>query len=516
MTTPAFSKIAGSEHPDTKIDINNPTLHQLRVHPSHGQLQGTIEKWELTKIADPYTYQFGFGNEFCTEAVPNALPARGNTPMKCNHGLYAEQLSGTTFTTPRVANKRTWMYKIKPSASHTPYKPYKGNTLITNDFSANSTDIDADIQINPNQLRWKAFPLIDQSVKRIDFVDGLITLGGSGSPEMKAGWAVHIYSCNSNMSDTKRVFNNSDGDLLIVPQLTPLLIKTTCGRLRVAPGEFSIIPRGIKFAVDLDYEHDYSRTPDEIHAARGYICEVYDGHFSIPDLGPIGADGLANPRHFVAPTAYYENNTEKHELIQKFIGKLFTVDLASSPFDVVGWQGNYYPVKYDLAAFNTVNSVSFDHLDPSIFTVVTCQTHAPGVAACDFVVFPPRYAVQDDTFRPPYYHVNIASEFMGLINGGYDAKVGFAPGTASLHSPLVAHGPDSDTYKKFSNKETAPSGPIRMSKNDLAFMFESNYMMKLTKWANNPDNQQTEYYKCWQNFDAEFDPATSTPSTTPQ
>lgn len=500
------TKEGGAEHPNQPIDVNKPTSHQLRVHPMHGHLGDTIEKWELTKIADPFTYMFGYGNEFATEAVPDSLPKLGNTPMRCPHGLYAEQLSGTTFTTPRVANKKTWLYKAKPSASHPPYKPYTTNTLITNDFSASSVDCDADVQINPNQLRWKAFPLTDQKVQKIDFVDGLITLGGAGSPDMKAGWAVHIYSCNSDMSESKRVFNNSDGDLLVVPQLTPLIIKTTFGRLRVAPGEIAIIPRGVKMCVDLDYANDFSRTADEIHAARGYICEVYDGHFVIPDLGPIGANGLANPRHFVAPTAWFENKTEQWTMIQKFCGKLFQTTLSTSPFDVVAWQGNYYPVKYDLAAFNTVNSVSFDHLDPSIFTVVTCQTNSPGVAACDFVLFPPRYAVQDDTFRPPYYHVNIASEFMGLINGNYDAKVGFAPGTASLHSALVAHGPDADTYNKFSNKETAPTGPIRMSKNDLAFMFESTYMMKLTKWANKPEHQQTEYYKCWEKLQVEFEP----------
>lgn len=509
-TTTPLAKI-GSAHADAPVDVQNPTPHQLAVHPYHGQLQGTVEDWELTKVADPFTYQFGYGNDLSSEAVPGALPRLGNTPMRCQYGLYAEQLSGTTFTTPRVHNKKVWLYKIRPTAAHKPFTPYTKNKFITNDFSATTADKDAPVQINPNQLRWKPFPLIDKKDAEIDFIDGIITLGGAGSPEMKAGWAVHVYCCNSDMSAQNRAFANSDGDLLIVPQLTPLLIKTLCGKLRVAPGEFCIIPRGIKFQVDLDYANDHSRRADEGHAARGYICEVYDSHFTIPDLGPIGANGLANPRHFVIPTAFYEDveveEADKYTLIQKFNGLLFTTGLKSSPFDVVAWSGNYYPVKYDLSAYNTVNSVSYDHLDPSIFTVVTAQTHAPGVAACDFVVFPPRFAVQEDTFRPPYYHQNIATEFMGNIMGKYDAKPeGFVPGSASLHSCMVGHGPDSNTYSIFSDKEKAPQGPIRMSKNDLAFMFESIYGMKLTKWANDPERLQTEYYKCWEGLKNEFTP----------
>lgn len=494
--------VSGYAHSPNE-DVFNPKLETMRAHGSNG-LHGSVETWEKTKLADPFTYTYGYGNELFSEAVAGALPLLGNTPQRCNFGLYAEQLSGTSFTTPRVHNKKVWMYKIRPSAAHAPMVPYTKNHLFVNDFSGENG------QINPNQLRFKPFPLPPKDVS-VDFVDGIITLGGAGDPSTKAGFAVHVYCCNADMKN--KAFCNSDGDLLVVPQLTPLTVTTETGKMRVAPGEFFLIPRGIKFSVDLDMATDLSRHEGEDSYARGYICEVYDSHFIIPDLGPIGANGLAHPKHFASPTAFYESKTfpteegEDYVLVQKFIGKLFSTTLESSPFDVVAWSGNYIPVKYDLANFNTIGSVSYDHLDPSIFTVLTSQTTSPGVAAIDFVVFPPRYAVQEDTFRPPYYHRNIMTEFMGNVMGQYDAKPeGFVPGSASLHSCMMGHGPDAATYKKFSDKSVAPNGPVRMSKNDLAFMFESTYIMKLTKWANEPCHQQTEYYKCWMDLQNEFRP----------
>ncbi len=477
-----------------------PSTEATHEHPALPIFTEPLEDWEVVKARDPFTYQFGYGNEFMSEAVPGALPKLGNTPMRAPFGLYAEQISGTSFTTPRVHNRKVWVYKTRPSAAHSPMKPYDRNPRFFNDFSGDLAEV------NPNQLRWKPFPIpsVDDSV--IDFVDGLITLAGAGDPTTKTGCAVHVYVCNASMSETKRAFCNSDGDLLIVPQQSPLVLTTELGKLRVAPGEFAVVPRGIKFAVDL--EDAAGKFPARA-PARGYVCEVYDSHFVIPDLGPIGANGLAHPRHFAAPTAAYESveyASGEFTLLQKFAGKVFQASLQSSPFDIVAWSGNYTPFKYDLAAFNTVNSVSYDHLDPSIFTVLTAQTTSPGVAACDFVVFPPRYAVQSDTFRPPYYHRNIMTEFMGNIMGKYDAKPeGFVPGSASLHSCMMGHGPDADTYKRFSSSETAPSGPVLMNKNDLAFMFESTYIFKLSKWANLPENQQTEYYKCWGSLRNEFE-----------
>jgi homogentisate 1,2-dioxygenase len=492
---------------DSKSSAPEPT----HVHPALPLFGGELSKWEAVKARDTLIYQMGYGNEFATEAVKDALPKLGNTPLRAPHGLYAEQVSGTSFTTPRVHNRKVWMYKVRPSAAHAPMRPYTKNPRFFNDFN------DSTSKINPNQLRWKPFPIPSADEAVVDFIDGVMTLGGAGCPAAKAGCAVHIYTCNASMAETRRAFCNSDGDLLIVPQQTPLLLRTELGKLRVAPGEFVVVPRGIKFAVDLE-DAETGACPARA-PARGYICEVYDSHFVIPDLGPIGANGLANPRHFAAPVAAFEDveypapaadvteaDASAFHLVQKFVGKLFAAPLQSSPFDVVAWTGNYTPFKYDLAAFNTVNSVSYDHLDPSIFTVLTAQTTSPGVAACDFVVFPPRFAVQDNTFRPPYYHRNCMTEFMGNIQGQYDAKPeGFVPGSASLHSCMMGHGPDADTYAKFSNEKTAPQGPVLMNKNDLAFMFESTYIFKLSKWANAPESQQTEYYRCWAGLKSEYE-----------
>lgn len=437
--------------------------------PHHAVVHATsspIEPWEKVKFEDPYTYVYGYGNELSSEALPDAIPKLGNTPMRCPYNLYAEQLSGTSFTTPRVHNRRSWLYKIRPTAAHAPFRPVKKDPRveeknaslkpgyesastststsssstekkrqydkferITNDFSK--------AEINPNQLRWKPFPIPDiKEDGPVDFLEGMITIAGAGDPTMKAGCAIHVYGCNSSM--TNSAFQNADGDLLIVPQQTPLIFQTEFGRLRVAPGEFIVIPRGIKFAVQLD-------APNGQGAARGYICEVFDGHFIIPDLGPIGANGLANARHFAAPSAAYEvreysgKDGDVFKYYNKYMGKMFETELSTSPFDVVAWTGNYLPFKYDMAMFNTVNSVSFDHLDPSIFTVLTCQTTSPGVAAIDFVVFPPRMAVQEDTFRPPYYHRNCMSEFMGNIMGQYDAKPEGTKGLSLLYWCRLAY-----------------------------------------------------------------------------
>lgn len=487
----------GSETPTTPTAVGS---HHSVIHATASKL----EAWEKVKFEDPYTYIYGFGNELSSEAMVDALPKLGNTPMRCPYNLYAEQLSGTSFTTPRVHNKRTWLYKIRPSAAHSPLVLVSTSEAKTNEFPLFTTDFSGENgQVNPNQLRWKPYP-IPAMARSVDFLQGLITIGGAGDPSFKAGCGIHVYCCNDSMKN--KAFYNSDGDLLIVPQQTVLIIQTEMGLLRVAPGEFCVIPRGIKFAVRLD-------APGGRAPARGYICEVFDGHFVIPDLGPIGANGLANPRHFAAPTAafeqvLFEGPGEKFILYNKFLSKMFKAEVTSSVFDVVAWTGNYLPFKYDMAMFNTVNSVSFDHLDPSIFTVLTCQTTATGVAAIDFVVFPPRMAVQEDTFRPPYYHRNCMSEYMGNIMGQYDAKPeGFVPGSGSLHSCMTGHGPDAATYDKSSRVETAAQGPIRMSKNDLAFMFESTYVFKLTKWANAPENLQTQYYECWTPLKREFDPA---------
>eukprot|EP01118_Nematostelium_gracile_P008877 TRINITY_DN2965_c0_g1_i1.p1 TRINITY_DN2965_c0_g1~~TRINITY_DN2965_c0_g1_i1.p1 ORF type:complete len:443 (-),score=100.19 TRINITY_DN2965_c0_g1_i1:20-1348(-) len=430
------------------------------------------------KHQEKYKYQPGFGNHFSSEALPNSLPADQNSPQQCPYGLYSEQLSGTAFTVPRANNQRTWFYRIKPSVCHLPFKPMDSSVapLLTNDFSK--------CVPNPNQLRWKPYTI---PTEETDFVQGLKTIAGAGDTSAKHGLAVHIYTCNTSMKD--KSFYNSDGDLLIVPQQGTLEIRTEFGMIEAFSGEIVVIQRGIQFQVNVS------------EPSRGYILEVYNGHFKLPDLGPIGANGLANPRDFQTPIAAYEDRECQFTVVNKFLGKLFSTTKDHSPFNVVAWHGNYAPYKYDLSKFCAMNSVSFDHPDPSIFTVLTCASQEPGVAIADFVIFPPRWAVAENTFRPPYYHRNCMSEYMGLIRGMYEAKEeGFVPGGGSLHSCMTPHGPDTPTFEKAS---TAELKPVRLPENTLAFMFESTLLFHVTEFAQD-GNLDKDYYKCWEGLQKHF------------
>jgi homogentisate 1,2-dioxygenase len=376
---------------------------------------------EMTNGADlaansPGRALTGFGGHFESEAVAGALPVGRNSPQKPPFGLYAEQLSGTAFTAPRAENRRSWLYRLRPTASQGPFEPYGGAPLLRAAPVAEAP--------SPNRLRWDPMPISDEPR---DFVDSLVTYGGAGDVAMGSGMAAHLYAANRSM--TGRVFASADGELLIVPQEGRLAIRTEMGRLAVEPQQIALIPRGLRFAVDL---------PD--HTARGYVCENYGALFRLPELGPIGSNGLANPRDFIAPHAAFEDIDEPTEVVVKFQGRPWTTRLEFSPLDVVAWHGNLAPCAYDLRRFNTINTVSYDHPDPSIFTVLTSPSEIPGVANCDFVIFPPRWMVAEDTFRPPWFHRNVMSEFMGLITGEYDAKAGgFAPGGASLHNQMSGH-----------------------------------------------------------------------------
>lgn len=410
----------------------------------------------------------GFGNHFSTEAVPGALPIGRNSPQRVPFGLYAEQLSGTAFTAPRADNRRTWFYRLRPSASHPPFTPYARETLLR------SAPFD-EVPPSPNRLRWDP---LDLPTVPTDFIDGLVTYGGN------AGLGIHLYAANASM--TGRVFFSADGELLVVPQQGTLVIATEMGALTVPPGYIALIPRGLRFRVDL---------PDG--PSRGYVAENYGHAFRLPDLGPIGANGLANPRDFETPPAWFEDRDEPTELVQKFDGRLWTTTLDHSPLDVVAWHGNYAPCTYDLARFNAINTVSFDHPDPSIFTVLTAPSDTPGTANCDFVLFGPRWMVAEDTFRPPWFHRNVMSEFMGLIHGAYDAKEGgFAPGGASLHNRMNGHGPDKASYEK---AIAAPLAPHKID-GTMAFMFESREVIRLTRWATETPLMQLDYDDCWAEF----------------
>jgi len=427
-------------------------------------------------------YMSGFGNEFATEALPGALPVGRNSPQRAPYGLYAEQLSGTAFTAPRSHNRRSWLYRIRPAAVHLPFEPLDSPRLVGDFGQVPPTP--------PNPLRWDPLPLPQAPT---DFVDGWVTMAGNGSADAMQGCAIHLYAANRSMQD--RYFYDADGELLIVPQQGRLRIATELGTIDLEPQEIAIVPRGCRFQVAL---------PDG--QARGYICENFGALLRLPDLGVIGSNGLANPRDFLTPCARYEDREGSFELVAKSGGRLWRADIGHSPLDVVAWHGSYAPCKYDLRRFNAIGSISYDHPDPSIFLVLHSPSDTPGVDALDFVIFPPRWLAAEDTFRPPWFHRNVASEFMGLVHGAYDAKAeGFVPGGASLHNCMTGHGPDGDTFEKASRADTARPHKVD---DTMAFMFETRSVIKPTRYALETAQLQSRYFQCWQNLTKHFSPET--------
>ncbi|GGY48627.1 homogentisate 1,2-dioxygenase [Streptomyces xanthochromogenes] len=429
------------------------------------------------KIAEGLGYSRGFGNEHSSEAVPGALPHGRNAPQRAPLGLYAEQLSGSAFTEPRATNHRSWLYRIRPSAAHPPFTRIDNGRLRSAPFTETVPD--------PNRLRWNPLP---EPPAGTDWLAGLWTLGGNGDAAQRTGMAVHLYHANSSMES--RVFSDADGELLIVPEHGGLLLRTELGLLAVRPGEVALVPRGVRFRVEL---LDAS--------ARGYVCENYGRPFELPELGPIGANGLANARDFRAPLAAYEDVEGPVEVVNKFCGNLWAATYDHSPLDVVAWHGSHTPYVYDLHTFNVIGTISYDHPDPSIFTVLTSPSDTPGLAGVDFVVFAPRWLVGEDTFRPPYFHRNVMSEYMGLIEGAYDAKAeGFVPGGGSLHNMMSAHGPDRDTFDRASAAELKP----QKIDDGLAFMFETRWPVTATKQAASADHLQRGYDDVWQGLQRHF------------
>jgi homogentisate 1,2-dioxygenase len=419
-------------------------------------------------------YLSGFGAHHESEAVPGALPVGRNSPQKVPFGLYAEQLSGSSFTMPRAQNLRSWLYRRRPSAMHRPFARIDDGLLRT----ARCAEADA----TPNRLRWDPLPA---PAAGTDFLAGLVTLATCGDARIHQGAGVHVYAANASMHE--RVFYDADGELLLVPQQGALALCTEFGRLAVAPGEIAVVPRGIRFRVEID-----------VALARGYVCENYGAALRLPDLGPIGSNGLAAPRDFLAPVASCDEGDTPTQLVAKFGGHLWATPLAHSPLDALAWHGNYYPYKYDLARFNAINTVSFDHPDPSIFTVLTAPSEVPGLANVDFVIFPPRWMVAEDTFRPPYFHRNVMSEFMGLVRGEYDAKQGgFVPGGASIHNAMSAHGPDRASYERAVAAKLEP----QYLGGTLAFMFETRYIFRPTAHAMASPALQAGYDAAWDGFE---------------
>jgi homogentisate 1,2-dioxygenase len=415
-------------------------------------------------------YLAGFGNEFASEAIEGALPRDQNSPQKAPLALYAEQLSGTSFTTPRRDNRRSWLYRIRPSAMHPPFKRIDDGLVRSAPFN--------EVEASPNRLRWD--PLLIPT-EPTDFIDGLVTMCGNGDASSRVGIAVHHYRANRSMGT--RLFCNADGEMLFVPHEGDIELVTELGIINASPGEIVVIPRGVKFRLD-----------PRGGTARGYVAENYGALLRLPELGPIGANGLASARDFQTPVAAFEDRDGPHQVVQKFEGHLWAAEHDHSPLDVVAWHGNYAPYKYDLARFNVINTVSFDHIDPSIFTVLTAPSEFSGTANLDFVIFPSRWMVAEHTFRAPWFHRNVMSEYMGLICGRYDAKEsGFVPGGASLHNCMSGHGPDAASFEASSTAEMKPT----YWDLGLAFMFETRFVLRPTRFALETPALQRDYDSVW-------------------
>ena len=416
-------------------------------------------------------YLSGFGNHFETQAQPDSLPKGQNSPKVSPRGLIPEQLSGTAFTMDRHKNLRSWLYRIHPSAFHGESGSFEQKYWQTQVIHPQKT--------SPSRLRWGE---PDQPTEDLDFVQGVRTMAATFE---KPGGAVHQYQFNRPMGE--RFFYNADGEMVFIPEKGSVELRTEMGILKISPREIGVIPKGVKFQVN----------PSSGDWHRGYLGENTGQPFCLPNLGPLGANGLANPRDFQYPTAFFEDKKTECEIVLKFSHGFWKYTQNHSPLDVVAWHGNYAPYKYDLRKFNTMGTVSYDHPDPSIYTVLTSVSDTPGMANMDFVIFPPRWLVAENSFRPPYYHRNIMSEYMGLIHGVYDAKQGgFVPGGSSLHNSMSAHGPDTKSFLKGISCDESP----QKIENTMAFMFETRHVFHPTPYALECSHRQRDYFKCWGDF----------------
>jgi homogentisate 1,2-dioxygenase len=426
-------------------------------------------------------YLSGFGNSFETEALPGALPIGRNSPQRCAYGLYAEQLSGSPFTAPRASNARSWLYRIRPTVAHIGrFRAVDSGRWLS------APAAEAELPIQP--LRWDPLPI---PAEGLTFLTGLSTITTCGDATAQTGMATHIALVTRSMVD--ETFWNSDAEMMVIPQQGRLRFRTEFGVIDASPGEIVVLPRGVKFRVELFNED----------VARAYVCENYGGAFTLPERGPIGANCLANQRDFLSPTAAYEDVEAPHRVTVKWGGRLWASEIGHSPLDVVAWHGNYAPYKYDLSRFSPVGPLLFDHADPSIFTCLTAPSETPGTANIDFVLFPERWMVAENTFRPPWYHMNVMSEFMGLIQGQYDAKPqGFVPGGFSLHNCMLPHGPDAAAFEQASTVELKP----HKLANTMAFMWETRLPQRVTPFAAALPQLQADYVDCWAGLRKTFDP----------
>ncbi|KUJ09445.1 homogentisate 1,2-dioxygenase [Mollisia scopiformis] len=426
-----------------------------------------LQRSKPTRENDPYEYLQGWGNRHQSEVIPGTLPAGQNNPQEVRFGLYTEGITYSAFAAPRHANMSTYMYRVRPAAAHNGYVPLTTTSDIENCFLSLNPKIDT----LPEQAEWTPFPIPPAS-QPTDFADGLHTLCGSGDPNIREGIALYIYTINSSMPG--KAFCNNDGDFLLCAQLGSLNIQTEFGLLFLQPGEIFVVQRGVRFAINL--------APGTTEA-RGYVTEVWGSSWELPDLGPIGGHGLANPRDFLYPVAYMDEELHvDFEIVCKLNGKLVGIKQDHSPFDLVAWHGNVVPYKYDLTKFSSQNSTSIDHTDPSINTVLTARSRDSHTPLADFLWFGPRWDVASNTFRLPYFHRNSASEFLASLYGnGLGRSDDFQPGGGSFEGGHTPHGGFSDGYVNEMRIQT--NMPRRILENQMTIMIESSRTFLFTEYA---------------------------------
>jgi homogentisate 1,2-dioxygenase len=414
----------------------------------------------LDSVSEPFEYLCGFGAAHGSEALKGALPEAQNSPRLPPYGLVAEQLNGTSFTVPRAENRRVWLYRVRPSLVQDDAEPMAHPSF-------NLDYLDQPPAASP--VGWTPRVLPEGG---IDFVDGLTTRAGAGDPADARGLALHTFVASSDMG--ARAMVDADGDLMILPDTGILRLRTELGWLRVEPGELVVIPRGIVFSVFV-----------EQGPVRGVVMEVYARHFRLPERGPIGANGLADERHFFMPVASYEDRAGPFEIVVKMGGHLYRAARSHSPFDVVAWHGNYTPYKYDLRRFNAMGTVTWDHPDPSIFTVLSAPFERPGENLADLVVFPsPRWDVAAHTFRPPYYHRNAATEINAIVAGVSRADDVFSCGGIFITPPFAAHGPNAKAVERaHAMSDEEADEPHELGASSLYIQWESTLALRMAPAA---------------------------------
>lgn len=434
---------------------------------------------------DTLKYLSGFGSTVQSEALPGAVPAGQNSPHHPPYGLHAEQINGVPFTVPRFGNARTWMYRIRPSVNHGEFSPREGGQFGLTYLEGAA---------GPDLLGWCPRPMPDEAT---DFLDGLATVVGSGHPSDGPGFALHSYVATKDMVDV--ALYDADGDLMILPDTGRLRLQSELGWLEVGPGQLAVIPRGLVFSVAL-----------VDGPARGFVGETYGRHFHLPERGPIGSNGLADERHFEMPVAAWEDRevSDGFVIVAKMGGRLYEARRSHSPFDVVGWHGKYAPYRYDLARFNAMGTVTWDHPDPSIYTVMSAPLHEAGQNLADLVVFPnPRYEVAQHTFRPPFFHRNAATELNFIVKGPSNPSEVFTRGGLFMTPPFSAHGVAVETIERtLAQSEDEASQPKKMAGSSLWLQFESALPLRVSPWAMQTPYRRPNFRAFAQGVEPTFDP----------